>query len=260
MNAPILKTREEIEAMRPAGRLVASALKMIEEMVAPGVSTLEIDRAVEDLFVRSGGIPAFKGYPSAAPGGADFPASICASVNEVVVHGIPDERPLVEGEIISIDVGVELNGWFGDAARTFPVGTVSRKAAKLIQVTRECLERAVGVLRPGIPLKRLSSAIQDQAEKAGYSVVRKYVGHGIGRRMHEPPQIPNYVSRAFGSPELALGEGAVLAIEPMVNIGTANVLVKDDDWTVYTKDHALSAHFEDTVAIGPDGPIVLTAL
>lgn len=259
MSAPILKSMDEIEAMRPAGELVAQALLMIEEMVEPGVTTLEIDQAVEGLLVRSGGIPAFKGYPCAAPGGPDFPATICASVNEVVVHGIPDDRPLVEGEIISIDVGVDLNGWFGDAARTFPVGRVGRKAERLIRVTRECLSTAVAALKPGVKMRRVSAAIQETAEKAGYSVVRKFVGHGIGRQMHEPPQIPNYVSRMFGSPDLKLEAGAVLAIEPMVNAGTADVLVKSDGWTVHTKDHAPSAHFEDTVAIGPDGPIVLTA-
>ena len=261
MSAPILKSAEQIEAMREAGRVTARALKHLEEVVAPGVDTLTLDKAVEEVIVAAGGVPAFLGYPSATLGVADFPASICASINEEVVHGIPSaDRILREGDIISIDVGVILNGWFGDAARTFPVGKISRKASRLLKVTESSLREAISVLKPGVKLRRVSAAVQETAEASGFSVVRKFVGHGIGREMHEAPQVPNYVTRVFGDGGRRLDAGTVLAIEPMVNSGVSDVRVKPDGWTVITKDHSLSAHFEDTVAIGPTGPIVLTNL
>ncbi len=258
MGAPILKSAAEIDAMRPAGRLVAQALELVGRMVAPGVITAEIDNAVEELFADAGGIPLFKGYPNPAPGRPDFPACICASINEEVVHGIPGNRKLREGDIFSVDVGVQVDGWCGDAARTFAVGSVSRKAEKLLRVTEECLECAIRVMQPGARLGQVSSAIQKHAEANGFSVVRKFVGHGIGREMHEPPQVPNYVTRLLGGKNTRLDAGTVLAIEPMVNVGGSDVRVRENGWTVITKDRTLSAHFEHTVAIGPDGPVILT--
>ncbi len=259
MGTPTLKSPEEIEAMRPAGRLVAKALALVGEMVRPGVTTAALDKAVEDLFRKAGGMPLFKGYPSPSAGVADFPSTICASINEEVVHGIPSERTLQEGDILSVDVGVKLDGWCGDAARSFPVGEITRKARKLLRVTEACLAKAVEALHPGVLLKEVSGAIQQQAESNGFAVVRKFVGHGIGRQMHEAPQVPNYVARSFRDGRLALDAGTVLAIEPMVNIGKSDVHVQRNGWTVVTKDHSLSAHFENTVAITPHGTEVLTA-
>lgn len=258
MATPILKTPDEIDAMRLSGERVAEVLRLMEEMIAPGVTTIELDRAAEAVLRRDGGIPAFKGYPSPNPGVEAFPASICASINEEVVHGIPDDRPLRGGDIVSIDVGVELNGWFGDAARTFAVGTLSRKMRKLVSVTRECLEKARKRMRPGVRLRDVSGAVQETAEKNGFSVVRQFVGHGIGRRMHEPPQVPNYVSRMFGGGSLRLDPGIVLAVEPMVNVGTDDVRVLKNGWTVVTKDRSPSAHFEDSLALTEEGVVVLT--
>ncbi|MBN2711436.1 MAG: type I methionyl aminopeptidase [Planctomycetes bacterium] len=258
MSGPILKSRKEIEEMRPANALTAQALKLVEEMVAPGITTAELDKAVERLIRKGGGTPSFLGYPAFKAGAINFPASICASINEEVVHGIPSDRTLNEGDIISVDIGVELNGWYGDAARTFGVGSISRKAQKLLDVTKQSLEKGIATLKPGVELNRLSAAIQDVAEGNGFSMVKDFVGHGIGRKMHEPPQIPNYVSRFFGAGSLRLKAGSVLAIEPMVNVGKSDVLTLADGWTVITKDRSLSAHFENSVAITEDGVIVLT--
>lgn len=258
MTAPIVKSQTEIDEMRPAGELTARALKLVEEMVEPGVSTIEIDRAVEALIRDEGGIPAFLNYPSPKNGVPDYPASICASINEEIVHGIPAERTLKDGDIFSVDVGVKLNGWFGDAARTFAVGEISRKAQKLLDVTADCLAKATAALRPGVQLSKISSVVQETAATAGFSVVKDFVGHGIGREMHEPPQVPNYVSRVFPEGRTRLEVGTVLAVEPMVNIGGSAVRLLNDGWTVVTKDRTLSAHFENTIAIGEDGPIVLT--
>ena len=260
MAAPILKAPAEIEAMRRAGRLVAQALRRVEEMIAPGVTTGEIDAEVERVLLEGGGTPLFAGYPSSTAGVPPFPASICASVNEEVVHGIPGPRPLRLGDILSVDVGVRFAGFCGDAARTFAVGETSRKASRLLEVTEECLRRAIGLARPGVRLMRISAAIQEHAEANGFSVVRKFVGHGIGRQMHEPPQVPNYVSRQLSDGDWILQSGAVLAIEPMVNAGAADVRVQRNGWTVTTKDRSLSAHFEHTVAITERGPAILTEL
>ncbi len=258
MEAPILKSKEEIEAMRPAGRIVAKTLKLLREMVVPGVTTLELDQAAEDLIRKNGAIPAFKGYPNFKPGVIDFPGTICASVNEEVVHGIPCDRVLCKGDIISIDVGANYDGWFGDAARTYAVGEISRKAAKLLSVTEESLNRAVARLKDGVDLGWISAAVQEHAEENGFSVVRDFVGHGIGREMHEPPQIPNFVNKVFRKSGVEIKAGAVLAIEPMVNMGGSAVRVGNDGWVVTTKDRSLSAHFENTVAVTADGVIVLT--
>ncbi len=262
----ILKTPADIAKMREAGRVVARALAMVGKLVAPGVTTKALDSAVEELIIKAGGTPTFKNYPGPTPRVLPFPASICASVNEQVVHGIPGERELREGDILSVDVGVHLDGWCGDAARTFAVGEVGKKARKLLDVTENSLRRAIENAKPGKRLRDVSSAVQKEVESNGLSVVKQFVGHGIGRAMHEPPQIPNYVcgprERLEGYfPDHVLKAGMVLAIEPMVNLGGSEVLVdRRDGWTVYTKDRAWSAHFEHTVAVTDDGPMILTEL
>ncbi|MFH0910927.1 MAG: type I methionyl aminopeptidase [Planctomycetota bacterium] len=256
---PILKTPGEIERMKGAGRVVADALQLVGSLIVPGVSTLQLDRAVEDLIRGSGGIPAFLGYPSPTPGVRPFPASICVSINEEVVHGIPSEnRKLKAGDIVSIDVGVEKDGFFGDAARTYPVGPLGRREERLLETGAEALARATAKMRPNTPLLEVSRAIQTCAEENHFSVVRKFVGHGIGRFMHEPPQVPNYVARGMPGRNIVLHPGAVLALEPMLNYGTSDVDVLEDGWTVVTQDRKWSVHFEDTVAVGADGPMVLT--
>lgn len=247
----ILKNNIEIEYMRQAGKVVAETLARLEEAVKPGISTAELDRIAEELIVKRGAKPSFKGYYG-------FPASICSSVNSVVVHGIPsDEVILQEGDIISIDCGAILNGYHGDAARTFPVGKVSEEAERLIKVTKESFFQGVEKARVGNRLTDISFAIQQYVESFGYSVVRDYVGHGIGREMHEDPEVPNF-GRAGRGPRLM--NGIVLAIEPMVNIGHYDVDVKLDGWTVVTKDNSLSAHYENTVAILNNGPEILTLI
>ncbi len=259
--ALMVKTLDEIETMRSSGRIVAEAFRLVERMLAPGVSTLELNDAVEEYIRASDARPAFKGYPSSSPGVKPFPGVICASLNEEVVHGIPSaERKLKNGDIIAIDIGVEKDGFFGDAARTYAIGEVGRKARKLLQVGAEALAAAKSFMRPRVPLSRVSKAIQKCAESNRFSVVRRFVGHGIGRDMHEPPQVPNFVSRSFGEHKFILEVGVVLALEPMINAGGPEVdVLADDGWTAVTKDRSLSVHFEDTVAVGAEGPIVLTA-
>ncbi len=262
----ILKTMPEIHLMREAGRIVAQALDLVGGMVRPGVATKELDTAVKELIMQAGGTPLFLNYPASSPRFPAFPASICASVNEQVVHGIPSERELREGDIISIDIGVQLNGWCGDAARTFPVGQVGRKIKKLLEVTEASLMRAIDQVKPGKKLRDVSAAVQKEVESNGMSVVKQFVGHGIGRNMHEGPQIPNYVcgpkERLDGYfPDCTLKPGMVLAIEPMVNLGASDVLVdRSDGWTVYTKDRTWSAHFEHSVAVTEQGALILTEL
>ncbi|MBU5485054.1 type I methionyl aminopeptidase [Clostridium sp. MSJ-11] len=247
----ILKNNIEIEYMRQAGKVVAETLAKLEEVVKPGISTAELDRIAEELIVKRGAKPSFKGYYG-------FPASICASVNNEVVHGIPSQdRILQEGDIISVDCGAILNGYHGDAARTFPVGKVSEEAEKLINVTKDSFFKGVEKAIVGNRLTDISFAIQQYVESFGYSVVRDYVGHGIGRDMHEEPEIPNF-GRAGRGPKLM--NGIVLAIEPMVNIGDYHVDVKPDNWTVVTKDNSLSAHYENTVAVLNNGPEILTLI
>lgn len=246
----IRKSKDEIATMRHAGRIVAQALKLIENEIKPGVETLSLDLVAEKFIRKSGARPAFKGYRG-------FPASVCTSVNEAVVHGIPGHRRLKDGDIVSIDVGVEINGYYADAAATFPVGSVSVEVARLIDTTRSALEAGISKCVEDNYLYDISHEIQVKAESAGYSVVREFVGHGIGREMHEDPQIPN-----FGSPGRGprLKAGMVFAIEPMLNMGGYKVEVLSDGWTVVTADKSLSAHFEHTIAITKDGPVVLTAL
>jgi len=241
--------------MREAGRIVAGALVAVSNAVAPGVTTEELDRIAEEHIRANDATPAFKGYGGdrLRPG---FPATICASVNNEVVHGIPGPRKLVEGDIISIDCGARKNRFFGDAAVTLPVGRISPDAARLIKVCREALEKAIEAVRPKANLKDVSRAVQAHVESNGYTVVRKFVGHGIGTEMHEEPQIPNFVSRGF--PDVILKPGMTLAIEPMVNEGGHDVRAERNGWTIVTADGKLSAHFEHTVAVTADGADVLT--
>lgn len=249
----MLKSPSEIERMRAASAVVAEVLAALRERIRPGVTTAELDAIAEEMTRRRGATPAFKGYEVA---GRVFPACVCVSVNEEVVHGIPSrDRVLAEGDIVGIDFGVSVDGYFGDAAITVPVGRVSPEAERLMEVTRRSLEAGIDAVRPGAYVADLSGAIQDVAERAGYSIVREFVGHGIGRRLHEEPQVPNYRTGARGA---KLTEGMVLAIEPMVNAGRPEVYVKDDGWTAATRDGSLSAHFEHSVAVTADGPYILT--
>ncbi len=243
-----LRTKEEIEKLRRSNRLVAQALLKVREAIRPGVRTAELDRIAEETIRRGGGRPAFKGYRG-------YPANLCVSVNEEVVHGIPGPRRLEEGDIVSLDLGVLMDGYYGDAAITVPVGEVSEEAKKLIEVTEEALHKGIEKARVGNRLYDISHAIQSWVESFGFSVVRDFVGHGIGRQLHEEPQVPN-----FGPPNQGprLMVGMVLAIEPMVNAGGWQVRVREDGWTVVTADGSLSAHFEHTIAITEDGPDILS--
>lgn len=243
-----IKSDTELEYMRSAGKVVADTLAMIEKVIKPGITTAEIDKLAEEFILSQGAIPSFKGY-----GG--FPGSICASVNDVVIHGIPNDTVLVEGDIISIDCGAILNGYHGDAARTFPVGNISKEAQHLIDVTKESFFKGIEKAVVGNRLTDISAAIQKYAESFGYSVVRDFVGHGIGTSMHEDPQVPNYGAAGRG-PKLV--HGVVLAIEPMINMGNYKVKIKPDGWTVVTSDGKLSAHYENTIAITNDGVEILT--
>jgi len=246
----VCRSAAELERMRAAGRLVGEVLTALTPRVAPGVTTAELDDIAEKMITDAGAIPAFKGYHG-------YPATICASINEEVIHGIPSgQRVLREGDILSIDVGASLEGYFGDSAITLPVGQVSEEAARLLTVTEEALYKAIEVARPGGRVSDIGHAVQKHVEAYGFSVVREFVGHGIGQRMHEEPQVPNYGEAGRG-PRLA--EGMVLAIEPMVNAGKPAVKVLADGWTAVTRDGSLSAHFEHTVAVTADGPRILTA-
>lgn len=245
----IRKSRAEIEKMRRSGLIVAKTLARLRQMVKPGISTLELDEAAEASIRGAGAIPTFKGYKG-------FPASICASVNEEVVHGIPSERRLKEGDIIKIDCGATLDGYVGDAAISVPVGQIAPEWQRLLDVTRESLLKAIEKMVAGNHLYDVSYAVQQYVEENGFSIVRDFCGHGIGQRMHEDPQVPNYGRPGTGP---VLKEGWVLAIEPMVNEGTHEVRILKDGWTVKTRDGRASSHFEHTIAVTEDGPRVLTA-
>ena len=245
-----LKSAKEIEMMRRAGRIVADVLREMERAVEAGLSTGALDKLAEKLIRRCGAEPAFLGYHG-------YPASICASINEEVVHGIPGLRKLQEGDIISIDVGVRLEGYYGDAAATFAVGKVAGETARLIEITRRSLDEAIAAMQIGAHLSDISYAVQSFVEQNRFSVVRSYCGHGIGTEMHEEPQVPNFGKPGRG---LVLQPGLVLAIEPMVNAGGWEVDVLEDRWTVVTKDRGISAHFEHTIALGENGPEILTVL
>lgn len=246
----VLKSPREIELMRRAGEITALALEEIEKHVKPGITTIELDKIAEELILSHDATPAFKGYRG-------FPASICASINEEVVHGIPGLRRLQDGDIISIDIGAVFQGYYGDAARTFPVGQVSDDALKLIEVTKQSFFEGIAFAKQGYRLSDISHAIQSYVEGHNYSVVRDYVGHGIGQNIHEDPQIPN-----FGPPGKGprLRAGMTLAIEPMVNLGEFEVYTLKNNWTVVTKDGSLSAHYENTVAITDGEPEILTMM
>lgn len=245
-----LKSNRQIAYMKEAGRIVAESLALLAKMIEPGITTEELDLAAEEYILKRDALPAFKGYQG-------FPATICASVNDEVVHGIPGLRKLQSGDIISIDIGAVKNGFFGDSAITVPVGDVTEDKLRLLAITEESLMEGIKHAVIGNHLSDISHAVQTYVERHGYSVVRDYVGHGIGRKMHEEPQIPNFGKPGNG-PRLA--KGMMLAVEPMVNIGTYNVRTLLDDWTVVTEDGQCSAHFEHTIAITTEGPEILTKL
>jgi len=250
-----IKSKREIEIMKKAGEIVALAHEKIKEAIAPGISTIELDRIAEECIIKAGAIPSFKGYKVSGAGA--YPATICASVNNEVVHGIPNLKALNEGDILSVDIGAFYNGYHGDAARTLAVGNISSDARNLIDVTMQSFYEGIKKAVVGNRIIDISGNIQDYVEKNGYSLVREYVGHGIGREMHEEPQIPNYRSKERG-PRLALG--MTLAIEPMVNAGKYSVELLNNKWTVVTSDGSLSAHYENTIAITDTGPVILTTL
>jgi methionyl aminopeptidase len=246
-----IKSADEIAIMRDAGRIVAEILDELERAVAPGVSTWDLDQLSEDLIYKKGAKPAFKGY-------LGFPSCLCASINYEVVHGIPSKkRKLAEGDLMKLDFGVIYRGYFGDSARTVPVGKVTTEAQELIDATRESLAKGIEQMVAGNRLGDIGHAVQKHVEAKGFSVVRDFVGHGIGKKLHESPQVPNFGLPSTG---MKLRPGYVLAIEPMVNVGTHKVEVLDDDWTAVTLDRKLSAHFEHTIVVTENGPEVLTRL
>jgi len=243
-----LKTAREIEIIKKNGRILAQTLNLLEKKIQPGIKTGELDRLAEEFIRKQGGYPAFKGY-------REYPKSICVSINDEIVHGIPGERVIQDGQIVSVDAGVLKDGYYADAACTYPVGEISDEAQKLIRITRQALENAIDNVKAGMHLSDVSYAVQSLVEKNGFSVVRDLVGHGIGKKMHEEPQIPNFGVPGQG---VVLKAGMVLAIEPMVNAGTYEILTKDDHWTIVTSDGSLSAHFEHTVAVTENGARILT--
>lgn len=250
-----LKTKEEIEIMRSANRIVATVLERLRREVRPGISTGELDRIAEEMALSLGARPAFKGYQVNGP---TFPRSVCISINEEVVHGIPsEERILKEGDLVGLDFGVVYKGFYGDAAVTVAVGRADEESQRLMQVTERALWAGIAEIRAGRRLGEVSAAIQSVVETAGFSVVREFVGHGIGRRLHEDPQVPNFGERGKG---IQLREGMVLAIEPMVNAGTPRVRILEDGWTAVTADGRRSAHFEHSVAVTSGEPDVLSLL
>ncbi len=249
-----LKSNREIEVMRRANIIVAEVLQELKQKVAPGVTTLELDRLAEELTLKKKATPAFKGY---AVAGRVYPRCLCASINEEIVHGIPSHRALREGDIIGLDFGVIYDGFYGDSALTVGVGRISENAKRLVDVTEQALYKGIEQLHEGKRLGDLGFTVQQTAEGAGFSVVRAFVGHGIGKKLHEEPPVPN-----FGEPDrgLRLKEGMVLAIEPMINAGGCEVEIKEDGWTAVTKDGSWAAHFEHSVAITKNGPYILSQL
>lgn len=249
-----LKSRDEIEAMRRANVIVAEVLAALKESVRPGMTTLDLDELAERLTREKGARPAFKGYEVA---GRVFRHSLCTSVNEEIVHGVPSDRVLKEGDILGMDFGVVHEGFYGDSAVTVGLGRVSPEAERLMRVTESALDEGIEMLREGNRLGDLGSAIQGVAERSGYSVVREFVGHGIGRKLHEEPPVPNYGDAGKGR---RLRAGMVLAVEPMVNAGKKEIRILDDGWTAVTRDRSLAAHFEHSIAVTADGPYVLSRL
>jgi methionyl aminopeptidase len=252
---PELKSTREIALMREAGKLVAEALRTCRAMAQPGVKTIDIDRTVEEIFQKAGATPLFKGYPGRIP----FPASTCLSVNEEVVHGIPGQRVLKDGDLLKVDTACKLNGWCADAAITVPIGEVSAEKKRLVAIGEETLRVAMQEMARKRWWSEVATAMQRVVESAGFSVVTQYVGHGIGRIMHENPQVPNFTNREVKKTDFRLEEGLVLAVEPMVNMGTADTDVKRDHWTVITRDRLASVHVEHTLALTREGVYVITA-
>lgn len=246
-----LKSPPELAKMRQAGRIVAEVLELLTDMAEPGLTTEQLDSAAADHIREQGGIPAFKGYRG-------FPANICTSLNEEIVHGIPGNRKLRDGDLLKLDVGVIWHGYFGDAATSVPIGQVSDEAQQLMQAARDALSASISVIRAGIKVSAISAAIQQLAESRGFSVVTDYTGHGIGRALHEDPKVPNFVPSGLMHHDPVLQKGATVAVEPMVNAGTHRTQVLSNGWTVVTRDGKLSAHFEHTVAVDDDGPVILT--
>lgn len=244
----VRKTPEQIERMAAAGRLHARCMGVVQSKIRPGITTAELDQAAERFIRSQGGVPTFKGYRG-------FPGSICASPNSMVVHGIPGPVKLERGDIISVDIGVTLDGWVADAAATFPVGEIDPETQRLLDVTRESLKLGAAQMVPGNRVGDISSAVQEHVEAAGFSVIRNLVGHGVGQDMHEEPQIPNYGTPGRGP---LIEEGMVFAIEPMVNVGGPEIYMDDDGWSVFSTDESMAAHFEYTVAATADGPRILT--
>lgn len=245
------KSQREIDRMRQAGQVIVKVFELVGSMVRPGITTGEIDARVEELIRGEGGKPSFKGYHG-------FPGSICASVNDEIVHGIPGDRMLNEGDLFTIDVGVIIRGYHGDAARSFPVGDISDDVARLAESTANALNNGIQACCAGNRLSDIARAVETEGRDHGYGVVEQYVGHGIGTRLHEDPQVPNYVSDGLLKSDLVLKAGLVLAIEPMFNLGTQDTRTLEDEWTVVTADGKCSAHFEDTVAITESGPEIMT--
>jgi methionyl aminopeptidase len=254
--APELKTRREIGLMREAGKVVAEALRLCRSMAKPGVRTIEIDRAVEALYARHGAIPLFKGYPGNK---VPFPAVTCISINEQIVHGIPSQRQIRDGELLKIDTACKLNGWCADAAITLIMGEVRPEWRRLVKVAEEVLQIAIVEMGRVKWWSEVARRMQRHAESAGFSVVEQYVGHGIGRIMHEAPQVPNYVSRELRKYDFRLEEGLVLAVEPMVNMGRPEADTLNDHWTVITRDRLPSVHVEHTLAVTREGVLIVTA-
>ena len=246
-----IKTELEIEKMQAAGQLNALALEEIKKLIEPGVKTSDLDRTAEAIIRDNGGIPTFKGYPGPYP----YPATLTVSINEEMVHGIPSGRELNEGDIVSVDCGTTLDGYIGDSAFTKGVGEIGEEEIRLISVTRESLYKGIEQVLPGKHLGDVSAAIQEHVENYGFHVPRQYTGHGVGRQMHEPPQVPNFGIPGQG---LILKKGMTIAIEPMVLVGTHKTRVLSDEWTVISVDHSLTAHYEHTVAVTANGPLILT--
>lgn len=245
-----LKSQLEIEKMRDAGQITAGALLAAQEVIKPGVTTNHVDSVVRKYIESHGAKPSFLNYNG-------FPASACISVNDEVIHGIPGPRIINDGDIVKVDVGAYYKGFHGDSARTFFCGTVSEKAADIEKVCRECFFEGFAAAKPGARIGDISAAVQTYAESHGYSVVREYVGHGVGEKLHESPDVPNYGKAGRG---VRLSEGMTIAIEPMINAGRAEILVLDNDWTVVTADHKLSAHYENTIVITAEGAEILTKI
>jgi methionyl aminopeptidase len=255
-----LKSPREIELMRAAGRVVAQALEQVRKMAVPGATTADMNQAVEEIFRAHDATPLFLGYPSAVKGKPPFPAVLCASVNEQVVHGIPNRRPLREGDVVSLDTGCRLSGWCGDAALTVPIGTLRPEIQKLLDVTSQTLDLAIRAMERCTLWSQVAGLMERFVKSQGFYVIEKFVGHGIGQAMHEEPQVPNFVNASLRRHDIKLEPGVVLAIEPMVAMGTKDVRTLSDGWTVETKDRRPSAHFEHTVAMTSNGPRILTSL